>query len=76
MNKEKLRGTIFAKYRTIKEFSDAIGWQRNKSSRILNGSQEPDSDDMRALVVLLQLTPEEFIDIFFAEQFTKCTYGK
>lgn len=76
MNKEKLRGTVFAKYRTIKEFSDAIGWQRNKSARILNGDQEPNSDDMRDIVVLFRLTPEEFIEIFFAEQFTKCTVGE
>ena len=76
MNKEKLRGIVFAKYRTIKEFSDAIGWQRNKSARILNGDQEPNSDDMRDVIVLFQLTPEEFIGIFFTEQFTKCTISE
>lgn len=76
MNKEKIRGLVFSKYRTIREFSNAIGWQRNKSSRILNGSQEPDSGDMRAIAELFELSSEEFVDIFFEEQFTKCTNAK
>ncbi len=73
MNKEKIRGLVFSRYRTIGEFSDAIGWKRNKSSRILNGIQEPDSRDMRAIAELFELSSEEFVNIFFEEQFTKCT---
>lgn len=73
MNRQKLRGLVFSKYKTIREFSDAIGWQRNKSSRILNGPQEPDSDDMRAVAELFELSPDEFVEIFFDGQFTKCT---
>lgn len=73
MNKEKFRGLIFGKYKTIKEFSDAIGWNRSKVSRFLNGAQEPDSDEMREIATFFELSPEEFIALFFESQFTKCT---
>ena len=68
MNKERFRGVIFGKYKTIKEFSDAIGWNRNKTSRFLNGVQEPDSEEMRKFAEFFQLSPDEFIEIFFANE--------
>ena len=71
MNIDKFRGLIYSKYKTIKEFSDAIGWHRNKASRILNGEQEPDSEDMREVAELFELSSVEFVDIFFEKQFTK-----
>ena len=70
MNKERFRGVIFGKYKTIKEFSDAIGWNRNKTSRFLNGVQEPNSEEMRKFAEFFQLSPDEFIEIFFENQFT------
>ena len=73
MNKERFRGVIFGKYKTIKEFSDAIGWNRSKTSRFLNGVQEPDSEEMRRFADFFQLSPNEFLEIFFENQFTKCT---
>lgn len=73
MNKERFRGVIFGKYKTIKEFSDTIGWNRNKTSRFLNGVQELDSEEMRKFAEFFQLSPDEFIEIFFENQFTKCT---
>lgn len=73
MNIEKFRGLIFGRYKTIKEFADAIGWNRSKVSRFLNGVQEPDSDEMREIAEFFDLSPDEFIVIFFEKQFTKCT---
>ena len=71
MNREKLRGLVYSKFKTIGEFSEAIGWQRNKASRIINGPQEPDSEDMRKVAELFELSSEVFVDIFFEKQFTK-----
>lgn len=73
MNIEKFRGLIFGKFKSIKEFSEAIGWNRSKVSRFLNGTQEPDSDEMREIATFFDLTPEDFIILFFENQFTKCT---
>ena len=55
----------------MQEFSTAIGWQRNKTARIMNGVQEPNSEEMRTIAELFHLSSDEFIDIFFENQFTK-----
>ena len=44
-----LRGAVLSKYKTIGEFSEAIGWKRNKSSRILNGIQTPSADEIEEI---------------------------
>ncbi len=75
MNMERFRGLIFGRYRNIKEFSNAIGWNRSKTSRVLNGTQEPNSDEMREFAELFGLSADEFIEIFFDGAFTKCTSG-
>lgn len=73
MNRKRLRGLIYEKYKNLIDFSEAIGWHRNKISRILTGVQEPNIDDMRIIANLFELSPEDFVDIFFENQFTKCT---
>lgn len=68
------RGLVFSKYRNISEFAQAIGWSRNKASRVVNGIQEPDANDMEKMAELLDInTPEAFIDIFFKGLSTKWT---
>lgn len=62
-----LRGVVLSKYKTIGEFSEAIGWQRNKSSRILNGIQTPDINDIEEITQCLEIdTVNDFMQIFFA----------
>ena len=70
MNRDKFRGLVYSRYRSMQEFSDAIGWQRNKTARIMNGVQEPNSEEMRTIAELFHLSSGEFIDIFFENQFT------
>ena len=68
------RGLVFSKYKNISEFASAIGWSRNKASRIVNGIQEPDADDMEKMAEVLGIkTPEAFISIFFRNLSTKWT---
>lgn len=71
MNRDKFRGLVYSKYKSMQEFSTAIGWQRNKTARIMNGVQEPNSEEMRTIAELFHLSSNEFIDIFFENQFTK-----
>ena len=73
MNRDKFRGLVYSKYKSMQEFSTAIGWQRNKTARIMNGVQEPNSEEMRTIAELFHLSSNEFIDIFFKNQFTKRT---
>ena len=68
------RGLVFSKYKNISEFASAIGWSRNKASRIINGIQEPDANDMEKMAEVLDIkTPEAFISIFFRNMSTKWT---
>ena len=48
-----LRGVVFSRYKTLEDFAKAIGWKRNKASRIINGIQQPDIDDIIELTKVL-----------------------
>jgi hypothetical protein len=66
-----LRGLIFTKYHTIGEFAKAIGWSRNKASRIINGVTCLSGSDMTNQFEISD--PRDFVNIFFAELYTKWT---
>ena len=70
------RGLVFSKYKNISEFASAIGWSRNKASRIINGIQKPDANDMEKMAEALDIkTPEAFMGIFFRNLSAKWTDG-
>ena len=65
---ENYRGLIFSKYKNITEFASAVGWTRNKASRIANGIQEPDAEDMEKMADALGInSPEQFMHVFFRQ---------
>lgn len=71
---ENYRGLIFSHYKNITEFAQAVGWTRNKASRIANGIQEPDAEDMERMADALGInSPEQFMHIFFKSLSTKWT---
>lgn len=68
------RSLVLGKYKSIAEFADAIGWSRNKASRIVNGVQEPDANEMEQMAELFGIkTAEQFMNIFFVNLSTKWT---
>lgn len=64
-----LRGLVFDKFRTIADFADAIGWDRNKAARIVNGKQEPSKKDMESLIFFFEIPQEQIAPIFFGGMF-------
>lgn len=71
---ENYRGLIFSKYKNITAFASAVGWTRNKASRIANGIQEPDAEDMEKMADALGInSPEQFMHVFFGQLSTKWT---
>lgn len=68
MNIDRLRGEIVAKYRTQNAFSEAIGWHKNKVSKLLCGKYKPDTDDVDAISVALDLSKDVFCEIFLPER--------
>lgn len=73
MDAKKLKGLILQKFYTISAFADSVGWKRNKASRIINGLQEPSIPDIVAIAGALNLSEQEFFDIFFSRLSTLCT---
>lgn len=69
-----LRGLVLSKYRTITDFSNAIGWKRNRSGRILRGEQELSMNDIIDLTLTLDIDDRDLFDnIFFPQLSTKWT---
>ena len=66
-----LRGAVLSKYKTITEFSSAIGWERGKASRIVNGTQQPSKKDMEQIITLLDIEKGAVAPLFFGSIFTK-----
>lgn len=74
MDSMNLYGMVMSQYRTISAFAEAVGWKRGKATRILNGIQEPDANDMCAMANALHITSQQqFMDLFFNQVSTMWT---
>lgn len=72
MNSSALWGMVFSKYKNINAFAKTIGWHRSRAGRIINGIQEPNLNEITEIVLLLDISLEDFLNIFFEGQYTKC----
>jgi len=69
-----LRGAVMSKHKTIGSFANEIGWKRNKASRIINGVQEPTTQDIQEITKCLEITSfNVFQQIFFPSMSTLWT---
>ena len=66
-----IRGAVFSKYNSLSDFAEAIGWQRNKASRIVNQKQEPTKKDMEEMISLLNIPSNAVAPLFFGSMFTE-----
>ena len=73
MDYNKLKCKVLGKFFSITAFAKAIGWSRNKASRVVNGVQEPSCDDIVDLTNILELNEAEFFAIFYTSLSTMCT---
>lgn len=73
MDYKALKGLVLKKYFSIGAFANDIGWSRNKSSRIVNGIQNPSVDDIVDLTKSLELDEPTFFNIFFKNLSTMYT---
>lgn len=68
----QIRGTVFSKFNSVESFARAIGWKRNKASRIVNGTQRPSAKDMEQMADCLKIPDSQtFVSIFFPAMTTK-----
>ena len=67
-----IRGAVFSKFPTILSFAEAIGWKRNKASRIVNGVQKPTVEEAEQIASCLGISDADvFLSVFFPGVFTK-----
>ena len=60
-----LRGAVLLKFRSLAEFSTAIGWGYGKTCRIVHGQQLPDSSDIREFCQTVGLDdPDTIVRLF------------
>ena len=63
-----LLGEIVAEFRTQSAFASAIGWHKNKVTRMLTGKYKPNTDEVAIIADLLQLDEPKFCDIFLTKK--------
>jgi len=69
-----LRGVVLSKYRTIGAFADAMNWKRSKASRIVNGTQAPNIDEVQDIAERLSINSRDmFVQIFLPKLSTMWT---
>ncbi len=65
MNTNEIRGAVMAKYRTVADFAEAVGWGKGKAYRVICGSQNPDNVDIRRMCEALGISePADIVRIF------------
>ncbi len=64
MNTKRLKGEIIAKFGTQTKFCEAIGWHRNKVSKMVCNKYIPDVDEAEKIAEILNLSEALYIAIF------------
>lgn len=72
MDLQRLKGEIVAVYGTQLKFSKAIGWHKNKVSKMICGKYKPDTDEVAAIVSALHLTEQQYWNIFLPNLSPNC----
>lgn len=60
----QFRGVVYSKFKSIADFSNCIGWTRQKGTNIVNGITEPSLDDVDKMSKALDMPFEETARFF------------
>ena len=71
-----LKGMAISKYGSCVKFADAMGWNRNKADRILNGKQDPSLRDIKIMCDKMEIPKDAIVPLFFGTMFTMKTNCK
>lgn len=67
MNLEKLRGEIYANFKTQISFAQALNWNQNKVSLLMNNKYIPRLEEVELICDILDLSPELIREIFLTK---------
>lgn len=71
MDTKRLRVEIVAEYGTQTAFAEAIGWHKNKVSKIIRGRYKPDIDEVAKITETLHLDERRYCAIFLPHGITE-----
>lgn len=69
MDVRALKGAVYKRFRSIKEFSETLGWSYSKISRIFSRKYIPDVVEAAEIKRVLSLTDAEYMDIFCSSKY-------
>lgn len=64
----ELRGLIYSKFDNEAKCAQAMGWPRQRLSKITNGKKEPDVEELLELSNVLNYSLEELAHIFLRKK--------
>lgn len=76
MDLARLKGEIIANYGTQLAFSSAIGWHKNKVSKMVRGKYKPNTDEVATIVSALHLNEQQYVSVFLPNLSPNCDKGK
>ena len=59
-----IRGLVYDKFNSLRVFSKVIGWDRTKTSNIINGVREPRVSDLSDMSRVLNIPIEDLAKFF------------
>lgn len=65
---ETIRGVVYDNFCSLREFSAAIGWNRNKACNIVNGKREPKISDLSDMSRVLNVPVEKLAPFFLQDR--------
>lgn len=65
---QKLRGAIYARYKTKRAFAEALKWHPQRLYNVLQGRIEMKRTDMQQMKTLLQIPDDMVADIFLLNE--------
>ena len=63
-----LRGLIYARFRSMANFAELLGWTRQKVERVVNMKQEPSLKDLAQICSALEISIDEGAQIFLTRK--------
>lgn len=68
MRDVQFRGVVYSKFKSIADFSAAIGWTRQKGTNIVNGQSEPSLKDVDKMAKALDMPFADVAQFFLRQE--------
>jgi len=64
LDREKLRGAIYSKFKSASACASVMGWHKQKLSKVINGQYVPNVDEIKEIAKVCQMSNAEFDVVF------------